>query len=115
MDIDTLIREMTPDQIRFEVNRGARFVVYQYCVSLLIVTLRRNSAVQFIKADESAAAKSLPYTALTFLLGWWGIPWGFIYTPQVLYRNLKGGIDVTSSVLEGMNRSTEATPAPVLV
>ena len=33
---------------------------------------------------------------MSALLGWWGFPWGFIYTPAVLVTNLKGGRDVTS-------------------
>jgi hypothetical protein len=90
---------MSASEIAFEVNRGARFVVYQYCVSALIMTFKRNSSVQFVRAGESATVKGLPFTLLSLLLGWWGIPWGFIYTPQVIYKNLKGGVDVTSYVL----------------
>ena len=25
------------------------------------------------------------------MFGWWGFPWGLIFTPQALYRNLCGG------------------------
>ena len=90
---------MSAGEIAFEVNRGGRFVVYQYCVSALIMTFKRNSSVQFVRAGESATVKGLPFTLLSLVLGWWGIPWGFIYTPQVIYKNLKGGVDVTSYVL----------------
>lgn len=91
---------MSPSEITFEVQRGGRFIVYQYCVSLLVVTFKRNSSVQFVRAGENATTKGIPYTLLSLLLGWWGIPWGFIYTPQVIHKNLKGGIDVTSAVLK---------------
>jgi hypothetical protein len=94
---------MQPSEIRFEVDRGARFVVYQYAVSVLIMSFRRNSDVQFVRANQSRAVKSLPWTGLSLFLGWWGIPWGFIYTPQVLYRNLKGGTDVTPAVIATLN------------
>jgi len=29
------------------------------------------------------------------VLGWWGIPWGPIYTVQVLLNNLRGGVKQT--------------------
>jgi hypothetical protein len=90
---------LTPHEIEFEINRGGKLLVYQYCVSVIVITFRRTTPVQFVKAGESAAAKSLPWTLLSFLLGWWGIPWGFIYTPMVIYKNLNGGVDVTESVL----------------
>ena len=102
---------MTLHEIEFEINRGAKFVVFQYCVSVVVITFRRSTSVQLIKAGESAASKSLPWTILTLLLGWWGIPWGFIYTPMVLYKNLNGGTDVTSSVLANLQRT--AIPVPI--
>ena len=82
-----------------EVRLGAKFVVYGYCVSALIVTFRRSSGIQYIKPGESAVVKGLPYTLLSLGLGWWGIPWGLIYTPAVLYTNLRGGKDVTDQVM----------------
>lgn len=86
-------------EILFELDRGAKLVVYQYVISLGIVTFRRNSPLKLVPADSSPAAKSLPWTLLSFLLGWWGIPFGFIYTPMVLYKNLNGGTDVTPAIL----------------
>jgi hypothetical protein len=29
-------------------------------------------------------------------LGWWGVPWGLIYTPLTLWTNLSGGRAVTA-------------------
>ena len=86
-------------EILFELDRGAKLVVYQYVISVVILTFRRNSPVQFVPADSSPAAKGLPWTLLTFLLGWWGFPFGLIYTPMVLFKNLGGGVDITPSVL----------------
>jgi hypothetical protein len=94
----TDLLKKTPHEILFEIDRGGRFVIYQYVISLVVVTFRRNSPIQFVPASESAALKSMQWTALTFLLGWWGFPFGFIYTPMVLYRNLKGGTDVTHAI-----------------
>ena len=81
---------MTAHEVDFEVSRGARFIVYQYAFSVVIMSFKRNSPVVFVKAGENAVTKSLPWTLLTFLVGWWGFPWGLIYTPQVIYKNLQG-------------------------
>ncbi len=77
------------------------------------MTFRRNSEVLFVKADESPASKGLPYTLMSVVLGWWGIPWGFIYTPQVIYRNLKGGTDVTANVLANLRSAAIPPPPPI--
>jgi hypothetical protein len=90
---------MTVGQVVEEVRKGARFVYFQYCISVLILTFRRSSPVFFIKSGESRLTRGLPYSALSFVLGWWGFPWGFIYTPMVLFKNFGGGEDVTEKVM----------------
>jgi hypothetical protein len=89
---------MTANDIRFELRRGGKLVRYHYCISCLILTFRRSSDVYLIKAGESAIDKGLGYTLLSLLLGWWGFPWGIIYTLESLVTNLSGGIDVTDEV-----------------
>jgi hypothetical protein len=114
MDATNSISRISPQELAFEIQRGGRFVVYQYCVSLLLVTFRRNSPVRFIRAGENATVKGLPFTFLTLVFGWWGIPWGFIYTPMVLYKNLKGGTDVTAGVLQRTQQPIAPPPAPTV-
>jgi hypothetical protein len=104
------LASMSPQELEFEIQRGGRFVVYQYCVSLLVVTFRRNAPVKFLRAGESATVKGLPFTLLTLAFGWWGFPWGFIYTPQVIYKNLKGGTDITAAALK---RTQQPAASPV--
>ena len=95
---------MTEAELHEEVQKGGRFVVFSYCISILIMTFRRSSDIHFIRAGEGTFGKSLPYTALSLALGWWGIPWGFIYTPMALFQNLSGGKDVTREVLSSLQR-----------
>ncbi len=90
---------LSGQQVQLELERGARFVVFLYTISALIVTFKRSSDVHFVRAGEGTAARSLGYTLLTLLFGWWGIPWGPIYSFQSLYANLSGGKDVTREVL----------------
>lgn len=55
----------------------------------------------------SAANHGLGYSLLTLCLGWWGIPWGPIYSIGSLYTNFTGGKDVTQEVLNAMNSGQE--------
>lgn len=94
---------LTAEQVSLELSNGARFVVFQYCISIVVMTFKRGSDVYFIRADESTAKHSVGFTLLTFILGWWGIPWGPIYTVGSLYTNISGGKDVTQEVLASLN------------
>ena len=82
-----------------ELQRGARFVIYQYCISILILTFRRPSDIYFVRAGESAVSKGLGFSLVSLFLGWWGIPWGPIYTIGSFITNFRGGKDVTQEVL----------------
>jgi len=89
---------MSEDQLRFEIHRGAKLVYYQYAISILVMSFRRASRVYFIPAGENAIAKGLPWTGLSLLAGWWGVPWGPIWTIQALVTNFRGGKDVTAEI-----------------
>lgn len=94
---------LTVADVNRELQNGGRFVMFQYCISIIVMTFRRGSDIYFIRADESAAKYSWQYSLLTFVLGWWGIPWGPIYSIGSLYTNFSGGKDVTQEVLASMN------------
>lgn len=95
------------EEINRELSFGAKFVVFQYCISILVMTFRRNSDIYFIKSDDSATNHGVSYSLLTLFLGWWGIPWGPIYSIGSLYTNFTGGKDVTQEVLNAMNSGHE--------
>jgi hypothetical protein len=92
----------TQGQLQQELASGGRFVLYQYCISILIMTFKRSSNVYFVRAGENRVLKGLGFSLLSFLLGWWGIPWGPIYTVQALWNNFQGGKDVTTEVLASL-------------
>ena len=102
------IEGMTPQQVAFELQQGARFVQYQYCVSALIITFKRGTDIYFVRAEESRSVKGLQWTLLSALAGWWGIPWGPIYTIGSMVNNLSGGKDITQEVLQSVNNSAPA-------
>jgi hypothetical protein len=93
------IEGMTAEQVKLEVQRGGKFVVYHYCISIVVMTFRRGSDVYFVRADESRVKKGMPWILLTLVAGWWGIPFGPIFTITSLVTNLKGGKDVTGSII----------------
>ncbi|MET0394074.1 MAG: hypothetical protein ABW019_13070 [Chitinophagaceae bacterium] len=82
-----------------EVATGARFVYFQYTLSLLVVTLKRTSGVYLIRSHENAVSRSFPYTLISFLFGWWGVPWGPKCTLDAIQNNLRGGKNVTDDVM----------------
>lgn len=94
-------------QLDAELKQGARFITYQYCISIIILTFRRSSNVYFVKPQESATLNGLGFSLLSFVFGWWGIPWGPIYTVQALWVNFRGGRDVTGNVLRALVAGSE--------
>ena len=98
--------DMTVGQVIDGVKAGGRFVFFEYCFSILIMTFKRPTSIYYIPPGGSTIGKSLPYTMISLLFGWWGVPWGFIYTPIALATNLKGGKNVTDAVM------TSFTTAP---
>jgi hypothetical protein len=74
---------------------------YEIVMSFLILTVRYTTRPV---ADGGAGSRSLQWgaTLATFLLGWWGIPWGPIWTIRALARNARGGDHVSvGEVIEG--------------
>ncbi|MCL2842590.1 MAG: hypothetical protein FWE28_03870 [Oscillospiraceae bacterium] len=85
-------------QLNNELRNDGKLVSYQYAISVILVTFRRGSGIYFIKEGEQSFVQGLSYTIISLLLGWWGIPWGPIYTIGSIIKNCRGGIDVTQEV-----------------
>jgi hypothetical protein len=92
------IDSLTPGQLDRALAAGGRFVFYEYCISLIFISLRRPTDIYFLRPGEKGLVKGLRYSLVSFLLGWWGVPWGLVYTPLSLITNLSGGCDVTSQL-----------------
>lgn len=98
-----MLSNMTPEELASELQRGARFVVYQYCVSLILVTFRQSTPVIFVRAaSDHSFTRGLGCTLVSLLFGWWGIPWGPIYTIGAIVTNLSGGRNVTREVMANL-------------
>ena len=93
------INGLSSDALERKVAEGGRFVYFGFSISLVVVTLKRTSGVYLVHASENAVTKGIPFTILSFLFGWWGIPYGPKYTIQSISSNLAGGKDVTDEVM----------------
>lgn len=59
-------------------------------ISMLVFTSKFPSRF-VLEGDSARTGIMLLSTLSTLLLGWWGIPFGPIYTVMSVYRNLRGG------------------------
>lgn len=72
-----------------KVSAQPRYVIFLKAKSFLVFTLRSMS--QGIFCSPCAEKKALQASAITWTLGWWGVPWGPIYSIHALWVNLLGG------------------------
>lgn len=90
----------TLEELRNEIKNGGRFIVFPYCISLVFaVTLRRFSPAIFVKNGESIVKLKNKYNLISYIFGWWGIPYGPIHTIADIKMNNNGGIDITEDIL----------------
>lgn len=94
-------------QVLDEVRMGGKFVYFPFVISIIILTFRRSSPIYFIKSGESAMGAGIGYLLITLFFGWWGIPFGPIFSIGALYRYFAGGKDVTQEVLSHFNQNLD--------
>ena len=82
---------------------GGRFVVYSYTISILVMTFRIGSRIYFIAPTRRPIHHGLKYLLISAALGWWGFPWGPIYTIQSFLLAFRGK-DVTKEVMAQLAR-----------
>lgn len=83
---------------------------FQACFSFLIFTLKVPSRF-YVNGYHFTSIISLFYSLFTLIFGWWGLPWGPIYTVQTIMSNIAGGKmkTIRQLMLENSNkRQTEA-------
>jgi hypothetical protein len=106
------IDNLTPAALEAELAEGGRFVHYEYCISLLVLSLRCPTGIRYLRPGEIGLLRGLPYALISLLLGWWGLPWGPIYTPLTIFTNLCGGHDVTDQVCDFVLAGREGAAEP---
>jgi DnaJ domain len=68
------------------VSAQPRYIIFWYVISLIFVTSRRT--MQGVFCPSCAAKTAVRASTISWLLGWWGFPWGPIWTIGALYRNM---------------------------
>jgi hypothetical protein len=63
---------------------------YHACFSFLILSTKFESRY-YVKGQHNAFVVAGAYSLITLLLGWWGLPWGPVYSVQSLANNFRGG------------------------
>jgi len=98
------------EQIEQDVREGGRFVIFYYAVSAFVITFKFPTDIYYLRPGQSATSKSLSYTLITLVAGWWGFPFGPIYSIMALVNNLSGGKNVTAEVLRTLRPPLKVPP-----
>lgn len=76
------------------VSLESKLVTYQFAFSLVIYSSIIPSQF-FVAGYHDANSRKIAYCLFSLIFGWWAFWAGPIYTIQVLYKNLRGGITQT--------------------
>jgi hypothetical protein len=66
-----------------------RLALMYYAISVIFITYRRGASGMW--CERCRAFEAAKWSIVSGLLGWWGVPWGPIYTIHALFVNAKGG------------------------
>lgn len=98
---------LSNQEVVTELQNGGKFVIFYYSISIIVMTFRRGSGIYFVRAGENPIKFGWKFLLISILLGWWGFPWGPIYTVQSLITAFKGK-DITKEVMAQFARGTSA-------
>lgn len=73
---------------KMDVNM--ELVQFQACLSFLFVSFRMPSRF-YIKGYHKTKIIGIAYALISLIFGWWGLPWGPVYTVQSVIKNITGG------------------------
>ena len=76
------------------VSAQPRYVIFYRVVSILIMSYK--TPIQGIYCSDCASKAALTASAISWFAGWWGIPWGPIWTIEAIYKNLMGGEEMNA-------------------
>jgi|WetSurMetagenome_2_1015567.scaffolds.fasta_scaffold107566_1 hypothetical protein len=99
--------DLTKQELDVLIAKGAKFVSYQYIISVpIFFPIRRFSKLYFIKPNEQSSKYSLPYNLMSFVFGLWGLPMGPPFMVKTFILNFKGGMDLTEDVLVNLKEDS---------
>jgi hypothetical protein len=95
------------------IPRETELRVFEATVSIILFTIKIPSR-HCVVGRDSLLAPRLVCSLTSLLLGWWGIPWGPLWTLQTLGRNLAGGRTLTVGDLLPEPAADRVVPVKVL-
>jgi hypothetical protein len=90
----------TVEKLEQEVRAGGRFVIFDWNFSILVMSFQRHTDLQWVGRGADGSGRATLWTLISMVVGWWGLPWGVIFTFSTMYHNALGGRDVTAAVLD---------------
>ena len=91
------------------VMAGHRYITVPYVFSVVVMSFRRSmGGVHTVKTGDWPISPLIGASCITLFLGWWGIPWGFIWSWLTLVYLWRGGRDATKEILTGIVGPQEA-------
>jgi hypothetical protein len=63
---------------------------FQAALSFLLISIKVPSRYHVV-GQESRLGSAAIFTLISLIFGWWGIPWGPVFTVQTIGGNLRGG------------------------
>jgi hypothetical protein len=103
-------RSLFDEELRTQLVNGARCVRFEFCLSLLFITFRRQSPVYLTHSWQERYLRGLWFSLLAILFGPWGVPWGPLWTLWAVWVNTTGGVDCTAEVLAWLDSACPDSP-----
>ncbi len=87
-----------------------------YLLTYSVIVYSSKSAGAFNPICKRCSIISgLHYSLVSLLVGWWGIPFGPIFTVQAVYRNFRGGVIVPNEELGSAKPVAAQRPVKMLI
>jgi tellurite resistance protein len=103
------LEDKTNAQIRELLKNGGKVVYFTYTISMIFFTQTKSSSLFYIAPNQGRfSSHGYKYFLLSLFFGWWGFPWGPIYTIGSLFSALFGGKNITKDVLESLENEFQA-------
>lgn len=83
------------------LSYATRLRIYHMVLSFLFVSFRTQSQL-IVHPSRRAMATRIGYDAVNLIFGWWGIPWGPIWTVRAILSNARGKDEMAlGEIIEG--------------
>jgi len=73
------------------VTPATEITRYQLALSFVIMSYKVPTRIYVVDHHSTGLVGGV-CTALSLVFGWWGIPWGPVFTVQAISRNVRGGL-----------------------